>query len=136
MIKKTSKVTSEFSTSSMSDINFLLLIFFLVTTMFAVDQGLPMSLPGESSNTVKLKSEDVLKIQAFPNGAIQVKGKGPIALNEIELFVKAKLAVNPEMVIVIETHPNADYSVMIDILDELRLADAKKISLKTMKLGA
>jgi biopolymer transport protein ExbD len=136
MIKKTSKVTSEFSTSSMSDINFLLLIFFLVTTMFAIDQGLPMSLPGESSNTVKLKSEDVLKIQAFPNGAIQVKGKGPIALNEIELFVKAKLAVNPEMVIVIETHPNADYSVMIDILDELRLADAKKISLKTMKLGA
>ena len=78
MIKKTSKVTSEFSTSSMSDINFLLLIFFLVTTMFAVDQGLPMSLPGESSNTVKLKSDDVLKIMAFSNGAIEVKGKGPM----------------------------------------------------------
>ncbi|MCD6380218.1 biopolymer transporter ExbD [bacterium] len=78
MIKKTSKVTSEFSTSSMSDINFLLLIFFLVTTMFAIDQGLPMSLPGESSNTVKLKSDDVLKIMAFSNGAIEVKGKGPM----------------------------------------------------------
>ncbi len=133
MIKKTSKVSSEFSTSSMSDINFLLLIFFLVTTMFAIDQGLPMSLPGESSSTVKLKDEDVLKIRAFSNGAIEAKGKGPLPLNEIEPFVRGKLTVNPELVVVIETHPDAEYSVMIDILDELRNADAKKISLKTMK---
>ncbi|MCD6380219.1 hypothetical protein J7M07_07235 [bacterium] len=56
-------------------------------------------------------------------------------MNEIEEFVRAKLLVNPELVIVIETHPEAEYSIMIDILDELRNADAKKISLKTMKLG-
>lgn len=135
MIKKSSKVTSEFSTSSMSDINFLLLIFFLVSTMFAVDRGLPMSLPGESSSTVKLKTEDVLKIRAFSNGAIEAKGKGPIALSDIEPFVRAKLKVNPELVIVIETHPDAQYNIMIDILDELRNADANKISLRTMKSG-
>jgi len=133
MIKKTSKVSSEFSTSSMSDINFLLLIFFLVSTMFAVEKGLPMSLPGESSSTVKLKQEDVLKIQAFPNGAIAVKGKGQLALDEVQGFVEAKLDVNPEIVVVIETHPQAEYRLMIDILDELRSANAGKISLRTME---
>jgi len=101
--------------------------------MFAIDQGLPMSLPGESSSTVKLKDEDVIKIRAFSNGTIEAKGKGPLPLNEIEPFVRAKLTVNPELVVVIETHPDAEYSIMIDILDELRNADAKKISLKTMK---
>lgn len=132
MIKKRSKVSSEFSTASMSDINFLLLIFFLVSTMFAVEKGLPMSLPGESSATVKLKQDDVLKIQAFPNGAITVKGRGQLAMDEIKEFVEAKMDVNPEVVIVIETHPEAEYSLMIDILDELRNANAQKISLRTM----
>jgi len=133
-IKKSSKVSTEFAMSGMSDITFLLLIFFLVSTMFAVEKGLPMSLPGESSSTVKLKQEDVLKFRAFPNGAIEATGKGPIALTDIEDFVEAKLDVNPEIVVVIETHPQAEYRLMMDILDELRQADAQKISLRTMEI--
>jgi biopolymer transport protein ExbD len=38
------------------------------------------------------------------------------------------------MVVVIETHPEAEYRVMMDILDELRQADAQKISLRTMEI--
>ena len=133
-IKKSSKVSTEFAMSGMSDITFLLLIFFLVSTMFAVEKGLPMSLPGESSSTVKLKQEDVLKFRAFPNGAIEASGKGPIALTDVEDFVEAKLDVNPEIVVVIETHPQAEYRLMMDILDELRQADAQKISLRTMEI--
>jgi biopolymer transport protein ExbD len=43
---------------------------------------------------------------------------------------------NDKLVIVIETHPDANYGVMIDVLDELRLAKANRISLKTMASGA
>ncbi len=39
MIKKSGKVSTEINSAPMSDINFLLLIFFLVTTMFAVEEG-------------------------------------------------------------------------------------------------
>ncbi len=136
MIKKRSKVSSEFSTASMSDINFLLLIFFLVSTMFAVEKGLPMALPGQQSKSVKLKSENVLTLQAFPNGSIVAKGTGPVPLSGIEQFIRNKLIQNSKLVIVIETHPEADYGLMIDILDELRLADAEYISLRTMKTGS
>jgi len=133
MIKKTSKVSAEFSTASMSDINFLLLIFFLVSTMFAVEKGLPMALPGQQSKSVKLKRENVLTIQAFANGSIVIRGTGPVGIRDIQQFVENKLAANPKLVIVIETHPDADYGIMIDILDELRLANAEKISLRAMK---
>ena len=136
MIKKSSKVSSEFSTSSMSDINFLLLIFFLVTTMFAVEKGLPMALPGEKSNTVKLKKDNVVVLQAYANGSIVVRGSGPLRIEDLKLFVENKILQNPKVVIVIETHPDADYGLMIDILDELRLASAEYISLRTMKKGA
>jgi len=135
MIKKTSKVTPEFSTASMSDINFLLLIFFLVSTMFAVEKGLPMALPGQQSKSVKLKRDNVLTIQAFANGSVVIKGTGPVGIKDLQLIVENKLLANPKLVVVIETHPEADYGVMIDILDELRLANANRISLRTMKSG-
>ncbi len=133
MIKKTSKVSSEFSTASMSDINFLLLIFFLVSTMFAVEKGLPMALPGQQSKSVKLKRDNVLTIQAFANGSIVIKGTGPVGVRDLQQIIENKLLANPKLVVVIETHPQADYGVMIDILDELRLAHADRISLRTMK---
>jgi biopolymer transport protein ExbD len=135
MIKKRSKVSSEFSTASMSDINFLLLIFFLVSTMFAVEKGLPMALPGQQSKSVKLKRDNVLTIQAFANGSIVIKGTGPVGVRDLKQIIENKLLANPKLVVVIETHPDAEYAVMIDILDELRLANAERISLRTMKSG-
>lgn len=133
MIKKKSKVTSEFNTASMSDINFLLLIFFLVSTMFAVEKGLPMALPGKASQTVKLKRDNVLTIQAYKNGSIVMRGTGPVSIREIKTIIEKKLLQNPKLVVVIETHPDADYGIMVDILDELRLARATRISLRTLK---
>ncbi|MCK4539321.1 MAG: biopolymer transporter ExbD [Candidatus Krumholzibacteria bacterium] len=136
MIKKNSKVSSEFSTASMSDINFLLLIFFLVSTIFAVEKGLPMALPAGDSPQVKLKKDNVMVLQAYANGSIVVRGSGPIKVGDIRQFVENKLIQNEKIVIVIETHPAADYGIMVDILDELRMANAERISLRTMKSGA
>ena len=133
MIKKRTKVSSEFNTASMSDINFLLLIFFLVSTMFAVEKGLPMALPGKGSQTVKLKRDNVLHIQAYETGSVVIRGTGPVSMKEIKPIIEQKLLQNPKLVIVIETHPDADYGIMIDILDELRLAKASRISLRTLK---
>lgn len=133
MIRKRSKVSSEFSTASMSDINFLLLIFFLVSTMFAVEKGLPMALPGKTSKTVKLKREAVLNIQAFANGSIVIRGTGPVSLRDIKPIIEQKLIEKPKLVVVIETDGDAAYGIMVDILDELRLAKATRISLRTLR---
>jgi biopolymer transport protein ExbD len=133
MIRKRSKVSSEFSTASMSDINFLLLIFFLVSTMFAVEKGLPMALPGKTSKTVKLKREAVLNIQAFANGSIVIRGTGPVSLKDIRPIIEQKLIEKPKLVVVIETDGDAAYGIMVDILDELRLAKATRISLRTLR---
>ena len=48
---KKSKVSSEVPTSSMADIAFLLLIFFLVTTTFPKDKGLAIVLPEQGEET-------------------------------------------------------------------------------------
>lgn len=136
MIKKSAKATTEINNAPMSDINFLLLIFFLVTTAFAVEQGLPMALPGQQSKSVKLSKDNVLVLQAYDNGSIVARGSGPVAMEDLKRFIENKLEQNSKLVVVIETHPDAEYGIMIDILDELRLANAQRISLRTMKSGA
>ena len=130
-MKKRKRTSSEVNGSAMSDIAFLLLIFFLVTTIFAVEQGIPLALPGQESSKVKMNRKNLLIIKAFPNGSITLD-KNPVTLLEIQGEVEARTAENSKLVVVIETHPDTDYGLMIDILDELKLASARTISLKTM----
>ena len=118
----------------MSDIAFLLLIFFLVTTIFALEQGIPLILPGQQSDNVKVKRKNILVIKAHANNSITID-KEPVALGEIKPLIQERLANNDKLVIVIETHPDAEYGLMVDILDELKLAQARTISLKTMRDG-
>ncbi len=133
-IKKT-KLEPTIPAASLSDIIFLLLIFFLVTTTMSVEKGLPMSLPGKQSKTVKLKQESVFNIKITSDGQIIIKDIGPIGIGRVKPLIEDKLGLNDKLVIVIETHPDANYGVMIDVLDELRLAKATRISLRTTQPG-
>jgi biopolymer transport protein ExbD len=131
MRKKKKRATMEIPAASMSDIAFLLLIFFIVTTIFAVEQGIPLALPGRQSTSVRMNRKNLLIIKAFPNGSITMD-QNTVTLKEIRPEVERRSAENPKLVVVIETHPDTDYGIMIDILDELKLANARTISLKTM----
>ena len=117
----------------MSDIAFLLLIFFLVTTIFALEEGIPLVLPGKQSTNVKVKRDNILVIQTLANGDIVVD-KNVVALQSLRALVERRLAENDKLIVVVESHPDSEYGLMVDILDELRLANARRISLKTMHI--
>jgi len=129
-----SRPSTEFSASAMSDIAFLLLIFFLVTTIFALEQGIPMMLPGQKSDNVKVKRKNIMTVKAFANGSITID-EDAVQLSGIRSIIERRLAQNEKTIVVVETHPDAEYGLMVDILDELRLAQARTISLKTMTGG-
>lgn len=129
-----SRPATEFSAAAMSDIAFLLLIFFLVTTIFALEQGIPLILPGQESSQVKVKRKNILVIKAHANGSITID-KEAVSMSGVRPLIEERLAGNDKLVVVIETHPDAEYGLMIDILDELKLANARRISLKTMAGG-
>ena len=125
--------SQEISAASMSDIAFLLLIFFLVTTIFALEEGIPLVLPGKQSTNVKVKRKDILVIEAHANGAIVID-KNVVPLPNLRALIELKIAQNDKLIVVVESHPDSEYGLMVDILDELRLANARRISLKTMRI--
>lgn len=115
----------------MADIAFLLLVFFLSTTTFSLEQGLLLQLPGQQSEVKRIARKNILVIKAQADGSVTMGGEF-VTVPEIRDRVKQKLVENEKIVIVIETHPDARYETYVNILDELKVAKAPRISLKTM----
>jgi biopolymer transport protein ExbD len=113
----------------MSDVAFLLLVFFLSTTIFDFEVGIPMVLPGVQASPVTVERRNVLTIHTDAGGAITID-LVPVIPAQIEGIVRERLALNPELIIKIETAPAASYEMMIQVLDRVRLAKATRISLR------
>jgi len=134
---KKSKVSDEVPTSSMADIAFLLLIFFLVTTVFPKDSGLAVVLP-ESAEEVQVSQRNILHLSVLPNGLVDVKrGESTqiqqVPANDVEAIWRQGVTENPNLIAAVKTHPNAPYRFMVDVLDALQTAGAERISLQLLE---
>ncbi len=132
-IRVTKKEMPEISQASTSDIAFLLLIFFISTTVFETEFGMSMVLPRLGEAAKKVKSDNVLKIHASSDGSFYIgdkDGEVPVALGDVKKIVEDATAENEDLIISIETDADAAYERMIDVLDEVKAAKAKKYSIK------
>jgi biopolymer transport protein ExbD len=135
--KKKSKVSDEIPTSSMADIAFLLLIFFLVTTVFPKDKGLAIVLPEEGED-VAVSQKNIIHLIVQANGFVEVKrGESQqvqqMRAAEIEGVWRQEIASNPNLIAAVKTHPDAPYRYMVDVLDALHSANAERISLQILE---
>ncbi len=135
MKKKKKEPLGELRMDSTADVAFLLLIFFIVTTIFAAEQGLTLVLPGKQKDTTdiaKVKQSNIATLYVDENNFVTLDRKS-IEINHIKQAISDRLLANPKLVVVLKMHPEADYGLMVACLDELRLANANKVSLKTAK---
>jgi biopolymer transport protein ExbD len=143
--KRRSGISAELvGESSMSDVAFLLLVFFIVSTTFP-EIGLPMILPSKSGDVQTVKRDNVMQIVTARTGAYFLDiDTEPTPLTSLKGIVKQRLTENDNLILSLETHPEAPYGSMIDALDEVtlayqELADAnirreQRISLKMLEI--
>lgn len=110
----------------MADIAFLLIIFFMTTTIFATEAGLTMVLP-EKGEEVKVKKQNILTVLVNKDGVIKISGES-VPLDDVQALIKGKLAENDSLVISLKTARDCRYGRMIEVFDQLKLAEAKRIS--------
>ncbi len=140
-MKRRTRVAAEIPTASMADIAFLLLVFFLVTTNFMEEKGLGLILPepGDPQQvSVKIPRKNMMYFIVYGRDQVVMRHQDDdrsMGVSEIRGFVKASLERNPNLIISLKAAPDAPYAAMIDVLDELRAADAKRISLGQLKPG-
>jgi len=130
---KKPRLIPKIPTSSMADVAFLLLVFFLVTTKFDVKEGLGLVLPPHTESggqKVKIKQENLTKIKVNRRGDIAVNDE-IVTPVELERIVNEKITENPKMVFVLEADRRAKYEMMVRALDRLLAAGAQTVSLST-----
>ena len=82
----------EIPTSSMADIAFLLLIFFLVTTTIDMDKGLGMVLPAEGEE-LEINKKNILNCLINSTGNVLLGGEG-VEIKNLSKTIRQKLAEN------------------------------------------
>ena len=127
MIVKRKRKVDEVNSSSMADIAFLLLVFFLVTTTISMDKGINLILPAEG-NEKEVDKDNLVNIAMNDQGKILVDDI-PKMMGEIKLLVEKRIAANPKVIFSVSTHEKTKYQDYISLLDELKKARATKISI-------
>ena len=117
----------EIPTASMADIAFLLLIFFLVTTTIDMDKGLGLVLPPKGEEK-EIPKRNISNILINARGDILLD-KEPIQMRDIRQVVREKMAVNDKLIFSVKTHPKAKYQAYVNVLDQLKMANATRISI-------
>lgn len=135
ILKRKSRVSDEIPTASMADIAFLLLIFFLVTTVFAEDRGLSLVLPERQTEEIEVNPKNIVTFYVVGDGVVELRrGDSPdkqtLNTEQIEAVTRQELAANDKLIVALKTAPEADYVDMVDALDEIKLAGATRISLQ------
>jgi biopolymer transport protein ExbD len=128
MIKKRKKDPAEIPSSSLADIAFLLLIFFLVTTTINVDKGIKMVLPPKIEKVKPIPPKNLTKILVDANGNILMNGE-VVTVNDVYSMAIDKLRTNDKMVFSVQTTRKTKYDIFIRVLDQLKRAGAKRISI-------
>ena len=132
-----SKVANAIPTASMADISFLLLVFFMVSTVFVRFRGLPVELP-DAEKIEKLESRrHVTSIWINRKGNICIDCKDSFDTSNIVLLdrvgakIHAKLTANPRLIIMVKADADADFGLVSDVLQELRKVEALRVNFAT-----
>src|SRR5690606_13835724 len=126
LIRRKTKVSDSIPTSSMADIAFLLLVFFLTTTVFDEEMGLRVVLPEKGQESeVEVSPKNLLFFLIQPDGTLRIKrGESPAeqtaTARQVEGIMRQELAQNPNIIGVIQTSPQATYEHMINVLDGIQ----------------
>ncbi len=136
--KKKKRVGFHLDMTPLVDITFLLLTFFMFTTTMAAPQIMEMSIPPEVIIDVEVKESELLTLRVRSDGVLfwNIGNDEPeiIKLEKIrELAQRENLRkpVRNKLITSLKVSPEAPYGLVVNILDELNLAEIRIIEVIT-----
>jgi biopolymer transport protein ExbD len=125
---------SEIPTVSMADVSFLLFIFFVSTTIFRMEDGLPITLP-RAETVVEQKRELVARVWIDASGRISIQDK-LVSVDEIQGIIVNLLRENPSLIVAFNADHRTPNHRISEVIEELKKANAVRVSFTASKQGA
>ncbi len=129
--KRANRVSAEIPTSSMADIAFLLIVFFLVTTTMNQDKGLSLHLP-PVAETKEVRERNICNVWINAQDQIAFFESEQLTIvpfTDLRASIEQRLAANDKLIVSLKAERGATYRIFVEVLDELKLSGATRISI-------
>jgi biopolymer transport protein ExbD len=130
-LKRKSKAASEIPSSSLADMAFLLLIFFMVSTTFRKEQKRDVVIP-EAEATQKMDDarKDVLHVFVERDGRVFINDQ-IVPIDQVSTVVLPLRSDNPKLLIVLRADSEVPYQYIDAVTKELQEAAAVRVTFYT-----
>jgi biopolymer transport protein ExbD len=128
-IKTTRKKRIDIAESgALSDLAFLLIIFFIVIAVFTVNTGFIIGLPRKDSTTI-VNTEDLIKISLLEDGTVEYQEQR-ISAEDLGALVRQRLSVRLNMTLLLQVHPEAAYQEVVRLIEFVRKKEVENFSFR------
>ena len=117
---------TELDLTPMLDVVFIMLIFFIVTTSFVKEAGIAVHTP-QAETAQRQESANIL-IAIHESGAIWIDGR-PIDVRALKTKVARMHGENPKGTVVVQSDERADTGILVQVMDQIRLAGIDQIAI-------
>lgn len=117
---------------AMTDISFLLIIFFLITAVFVSDRGLVLSLPDKTTPPVEIDSSKSLLVEIKGEGIYSVDGR-TVAGETLQKAIHSELSARNDAVVIINVAPDISYQETLAVLQTAKQSGGNRFSLVVEK---
>ncbi len=136
--RKKRRVGVRIDMTPMVDVCMLLLTFFMLTTVFNKPQTMELNLPPDDKVTVEVQESALLTLRIDKDFQIYwQQGSVPklekVAFKDLRSFLIERLRNNPKLITLVKVDRDATYENMVDVMDELNLANITRFSLAPLQ---
>jgi len=115
----------------MADIAFLLLVFFMVSTVFRAETGLKVIIP-QAEAAKKIPTKNLTHVWIAMNGIVSIDD-ALITKDKVSPIMNRKRQINPDIIVSVRCDKSTNYGLVEDVFDQFVEASVLKISLATTK---
>ncbi|HUN64804.1 MAG TPA: biopolymer transporter ExbD [Bacteroidota bacterium] len=134
--KKMRRLGVRIDMTPMVDVAFLLLTFFMLTTSMKRPQTMEINLPPDAKTTVEVAQSNLMTLMIAEDGQLYWQmGVDPLQKTDMKSLrglITGKLQQNPKLITLIKIDRKGKYHYMVDVMDELNLANMQRFSLAPM----
>ncbi|MGQ9483623.1 MAG: ExbD/TolR family protein [Desulfosoma sp.] len=114
--------------TSLIDIVFLLLIYFLLTTNFLTEEGIRVQLP-QAVSTVQQEDQELI-VTLSPEGDVYLGAKA-LSLEDLLVIVHQRLEADPQTAVVLKADRSLVLDRVVQVMDTIKAAGAARLRLAT-----
>jgi biopolymer transport protein ExbD len=129
--RKRKKILNIADSGALSDLAFLLIIFFIVIAVFNVNKGFMLGLPQKGSTKI-VNVEDIIKVILTSENELIYNNQN-IELSEIEKIVKERLINRPNMTFLLKISPKARYQNVVNVVDSILTLNVDNFSFSMLE---